>query len=372
MESWGGGEQVLLNLATSITDYEIIIASPPGNSLEIFKKNHIKVYKEKNLKKLFKVNTDWHINDKLIIIFRIVFALPGLLLFIKKEKIDLILANGNFAALYALPLSKISGIKFIITQHFIYCKNSTQARITSYVAKYAEKLICVSNAMADTIKLIVNKNSHEKILVIYNGVEIPEDYSNKINVDEKIINIGIVGSILRWKGIDQILEQLNPMLKNRGDIIVSIIGSTTTDPDSEIFHSELKYYIRSYNFEKKVKFLGKLDSKSDIYSSLDIVINYSRDPESFSLTVAEAMSFGKIVIGPQMGGPAELIENGYSGFLCEPTKPDKLKDLVEYCIDNFDSEEFIMIRRNARKRMIECFSIEKFKNNYLELFRKLT
>ena len=297
--------------------------------------------------------------------------MPGLLSFVKHEKIDLILANGNFAALYAAPLSKICGVKFIITQHFIYYKNSTQARITSYLAKYAEKLICVSNAMADTIKSIVNENFYEKILVIYNGIVIPKDYSKKNNVDKTVINIGIVGSILRWKGIDQILKALNPILTNGKDIIISIIGSTTTDPDSEIFYNELKNYIQSHNFGRKINFLGEFDKKSDIYSSLDMVINYSRDPESFSLTVAEAMSFGKIVIGPQIGGPAEIIENGYNGFLCEPNNTDKLNKVVEYCIDNFDSEEFIMIRRNARKRIIENFSTDNLKNNYLELFRTL-
>ena len=116
MESWGGGEQVLLNLATSITDYEIIIATPPGNALDKFKKNHIKVYKVNSLKKFEKESADWHLKEKLIILFRIIFSLPGLLLFVKQEKIDLVLANGNFAALYALPLSKISGVKFIIIQ----------------------------------------------------------------------------------------------------------------------------------------------------------------------------------------------------------------------------------------------------------------
>jgi glycosyltransferase involved in cell wall biosynthesis len=371
MDSWGGGEQVLLNLAKSIAEYEIIIASPPGDSLNIFKKNHIKVYEVKSLKKLFKVSADWQLNDKLIILLRIISSLPTLLFFVKHEKIDLILANGNFAALYAVPLSKISGVKFFIIQHFIYHKNSTHARITSYLAKYAQKLICVSNAMADTIKSIVSENFHEKILVIYNGIVIPKDYTKKNNADKTVINIGIVCSILRWKGIDQILEALSPTLTKREDIVVSIIGSTTTDPDSEIFYDELKNYIQSHNFEKKIKFLGAFDTKSDIYFSLDIVINYSRDPESFSLTVAEAMSFGKIVIGPQIGGPSELIENGSNGFLCEPNNPDKLNDIVEYCIDNFHSEEFIVIKRNARKRIIENFSIDNLKNNYLELFRTL-
>jgi glycosyltransferase involved in cell wall biosynthesis len=235
MDSWGGGEQVLLNLAKSITEYEIIIASPPGDSLNKFKKHHIKVYEVKRLKKLFKVSDDWHLNDKFIILLRIISSLPTLLFFVKHEKIDLILANGNFAALYAVPLSKISGVKFFIIQHFIYYKNSTHARITAYLAKYAEKLICVSNAMADTIKSIVNESFHEKILVIYNGIVIPEDYSKKNDVDKSVINIGVVGSILRWKGIDQILEALSPTLTKREEIVVSIIGSTTTYPDSEIF-----------------------------------------------------------------------------------------------------------------------------------------
>ncbi|MEE9450698.1 MAG: glycosyltransferase family 4 protein [Ignavibacteriaceae bacterium] len=371
MESWGGGEQVLLDLALTKKEFKIIITSPPGNASKIFKKNLIEVYELRSLKKLFKTATHWSLLNKFKILMGILTSLPKLYRIIKSEKIDLILANGNFAGLYTFPLSKLTNIKFIIIQHFIYDKLSVETKITAYLARFAERLVCVSQTVANKTKTFVKNNLFEKIIVIHNGVQIPALMIGKKYTANDVINIGIVGSILRLKGIDQILEALIPIIKDRKDVMISIIGSTSVDPDSVIYFNELKNYIKSHNVDEKIKFPGNIKTKSEIYSPLNIVINYSRIPEAFSLTTAEAMSFGKIVIAANLGGPMELIDNKKNGFLCDPNKPEELKKIVEYCINNLHTEQLQQIRLNARLKIETTFSLDVFRTKYIGLFQEV-
>ena len=116
---------------------------------------------------------------------------------------------------------------------------------------------------------------------------------------------------------------------------------------------------------------GSIKTKSEIYSPLNIVINYSRSPEAFSLTTAEAMSFGKIVITANIGGPTELIDNEKNGFLCEPNKPEELKKIVEYCINNLHTEQLQQIRLNARLKIETTFSLDVFRTKYNGLFQEV-
>ena len=165
MESWGGGEQVLLDLASTIKEFKIIITSPPGNAFKIFKENLIEVYELRGLKKLFKTAAHWSPLNKFRILLGILISLPKLYRIIKSEKIDLILANGNFAGLYAFPLSKLTNVKFIVIQHFVYDKLSTETKITAYLARFAERLVCVSQAVANKTKTFVKNNLLGKIIV---------------------------------------------------------------------------------------------------------------------------------------------------------------------------------------------------------------
>ena len=371
MESWGGGEQVLLDLASTIKEFKIIITSPPGNASKIFKENLIEVYELRGLKKLFKTAIHWSLLNKFRILLGILTSLPKLYRIIKSEKIDLILANGNFAGLYTFPLSKLTNVKFIVIQHFVYDKLSTETKITAYLARFAERLVCVSQAVANKTKTFVKNNLLGKIIVIHNGVQIPKLKIGEAYNTHDGINIGIVGSILRWKGIDQILEALIPIIKERNDVMISVIGSTSVDPDSVIYFNELKNYVKSHNVEEKIKFPGNIKTKSEIYSPLNIAINYSRSPEAFSLTTAEAMSFGKIVIAANLGGPKELIDNEKNGFLCEPNKPEELKRIVEYCIDNLHTEQLQKVRLDAKLKIETTFSLDVFRSKYTGLFQEV-
>jgi glycosyltransferase involved in cell wall biosynthesis len=118
--------------------------------------------------------------------------------------------------------------------------------------------------------------------------------------------------------------------------------------------------------------MGYVDSKNLIYNNLDIVINFSTIPESFSFATIEAMAYKKVIIAADIGGPAEIIDNKYNGFLVEAGNSPLLKETVCYCIDNFHSAEFNEIRNNARKTIEDKYSFINFASSYEVLFNQLS
>ncbi|MGE5806141.1 MAG: glycosyltransferase family 4 protein, partial [Ignavibacteria bacterium] len=335
MQNWGGGEEFLLTLCKNVKDYDFIIASPEGKPFDIFRENKIKTYNINTLKKIYRRKEGWRLSSYLKIIFNIKISALRLLRLLKKENPSIILANGLFAAMYSLLLVFLARKRFIVVQHLIFDESSIEKRIVNLVYKHAEKIICVSKAVRDNVLLILKKDSSSKVIVIPNAIKIPVDTSNRRDSDQ--LNIGMIGSIIRIKGIHLVIEALKNILKNRNARLY-LYGTTAGDADSVRYESELNKMINETDLNSKIFFKGYQDSKEIIYSSLDIVINYSLVPESFSFTVLESMAYKKIIICAEEGGPREIIKNGENGFLVSPKDVKLLERKIQFCIDSLHTE----------------------------------
>lgn len=78
---------------------------------------------------------------------------------------------------------------------------------------------------------------------------------------------------------------------------------------------------------------------SSLYSSHDLVLNLS-DParwiETFGLTLAEGMAFGLPAIAPNAGGPTEIVTEGVTGFLVDPTSSEEVVTRISQLVANPD------------------------------------
>ncbi len=369
MENWGGGEQVLWDIVNSLDKHTFIIAAPNKDFYKVFNTSNSSFFTINSMRKIYNNKYGWDPTNKIKILYGIVISSFKLISLVKRENIDFILANGNFAGLFAYAINWFTKKDFIIIQHNILSDSPADIKVIPLVLKHAKKIVCVSNSVAESIKSKVKTKIQDKIKVIYNGIKYPEKIPEKTSVEK--ITIGIVGSISRVKGTDNTIKILSPLLKSRNNVFLSIIGTTTQEPDSSLLLEEINQYINRNSLEAKVKFTGEIKDKNDIYSQLDIVINYTHVPEAFSLSTAEAMAYGKIAIAKNAGGPTEIIEDGISGFLCSPDSPDELLQKTEYCIDNINTDQFNQLRLNARNKVKEMFPVEKFKENYIKLFDEL-
>lgn len=371
MEHWGGGEEFLLKLAMNVADYEFIIASPNGEPLNVFKRNGIKSVEINSLKKYYQNTGSWSFLLKIKTFFNVKFSTIKLIGVILKHNVDLILANGNFAGIYSLPSALLTKRKFIVIQHLIYKKDTLESKILKILNRYSDKLICISVAVSENVKNILGEDKTNNIMIIRHGIEMPalNEIDKKTNTNKDEINIGIIGSIIRLKAIDIIIDALQEIIFENRNVHLHIFGSVRSDEsDSIMYEEELKKMIIEKNLSENIHFHGFEKLKERIYDNLDIVVNYSKVPESFSLTVLEAMSFGKIVIASDIGGPKELIKNNENGFLIPPSNKNALKEKLEYCISNLNSAEFDNIKKCARKTVEEKFSLKKFSSDYKKYF----
>jgi len=89
-----------------------------------------------------------------------------------------------------------------------------------------------------------------------------------------------------------------------------------------------------------VEFLGRIPEErvvplyleADIFLHPQITANNGGDVEGFGLTIADAMSFGALVIAGKDGGPGDFIRHGVTGFLVDGSKTEAIADQLERAI----------------------------------------
>jgi len=141
----------------------------------------------------------------------------------------------------------------------------------------------------------------------------------------------------RYKGHDVVLRALPSVIAKVPDLSYVVVGDGDDRPQFEILAREL-------GVAEHVRFTGEVsDSElADLYRRSAVfalpartVIN-DHDPkgEGFGIVYLEAMAFGKPVIGPNYGAPAELIRHGETGLLVDPEDPASVAEAVVSLVKN--------------------------------------
>jgi len=370
MDSWGGGEEVLLKIALHVKGFSFFVATPPGTPANIFFKQNLNVFSLDSLKKIYRRNDHWAFSDKLNALANILKSVLPLYSFMKKKNISVVVANGNFAALFALPLVFLFKKKLVVIQHLLYEKKSFEGKLLKTLAKYSDRFICVSKSVAENIQAFTGEGFRGKSSVIYNGISLPERDSEflKSRVSEDEIRFALVGSIIREKGHDRILDVFSELTKNFPQCRLYIFGEPRDERSSKFFHQTLLDKVESFKIGDKVFFKGYVDEKDALYDQIDVLINYSVVPESFSMTIIEALARKKIVIASNEGGPSEILQNSINGFLVEPRDKHALFKTMMDVVRQIENNSLNDMRKNGRATVEERFSLDRFAEEYKNMF----
>ena len=121
----------------------------------------------------------------------------------------------------------------------------------------------------------------------------------------------------------------------------------------------------------EIPYISKDEELAKLYAACDVLF-YPTNADNFPLVVLEAMSCGLPVIASEIGGISEIIQDNFNGFLVEAysevtTYENKLADVF----NNRDSASFKLISLNARKTIVEKYSLKMMFKNYELLYRSL-
>lgn len=195
-----------------------------------------------------------------------------------------------------------------------------------------------------------------KIAVIHNGIVIPQ-YSSSEQGSSGLFLIGSSGRLFPVKDFSLMVE-ISKCLQDEKKIRLSLAGE---GPERMYIEKQ----INAASLQEVFTLEGHLDNMNTFYQKLDIYLNTSVH-EGIPLTILEAMAHGLPVIAPRVGGIPEIVDDGVNGFLISERDAGKF---AEKCLLLAHNEELRQkMSAAARKKAVECFSVERMTEKYLQVY----
>jgi glycosyltransferase involved in cell wall biosynthesis len=186
----------------------------------------------------------------------------------------------------------------------------------------------------------------EKALLVHNGVAWANENGRRRS--PRPTRIGIVGQVGDWKGHDDLMEALRILGQDRLDFACSVFGTG----DAGYLRS-LRAKCASLGLADHVDFRGFVSDPEEIYGAMDICVVPSRFAEPFGLVAAEAGLRGIPVIATRQGGLPEIIKDGETGYLVEPSAPSEIADRIKRLIGDESLRD--RLGAAARERVLMHF-----------------
>ena len=254
----------------------------------------------------------------------------------KKNPYSIIHLHGDFIeAYFGGKLSKKLSIPAVITIHAGLNKRLLKPKNANYFKNIA-KIICVSKEIVEDLKDVgVPEN---KLAVISSGI-----YLNEFkNVDEHKIAILrnqyskpiiiSVGVLRINKGFKYLIESFKEIKEkfNAATLIIIGDGSNKNELETQAKNIGNIYFLGCQSHDKVIEYLKAADIF--VLASVSTV----GDREGTPTVVMEAMAAGLPVIATNVGGIADLIEDGKNGLITDSGHTEKLAAAIIELINNPD------------------------------------
>ncbi|MGA8940721.1 MAG: glycosyltransferase family 4 protein [Acidobacteriaceae bacterium] len=166
----------------------------------------------------------------------------------------------------------------------------------------------------------VDRIDADRVLTIHNGIDLSDWISTpKITKASARLHVTTVGNIRRVKGHDIFLKAAAIILSQYPEVDFSIAGDVLEDD----YFEELQGLIRDLNLSNRFCFTGGVTNLREHLRAADIFVLPSRS-EGFSNAIIEAMAASLPVVATNVGGNAEAVMEGVTGFLVPPDDSELL------------------------------------------------
>lgn len=169
------------------------------------------------------------------------------------------------------------------------------------------------------------------------------------------------------KGVDTLLRAFDVALPNlpQGMRLV-VVGD---GPDG----ADFKALASSLGCASRIEFAGyQTGGALQAYvERASLAIASSRWRENMPYSIVEAFAAGTPVIGTNIGGIPELVDEGKTGFICEPGGVQSMADAISRGMSAFlDRSAYSRLQSNCRSYVMENCSREKFMNDLVNLYKE--
>lgn len=221
------------------------------------------------------------------------------------------------------------------------------AILTSIALKTADAFLVLSKAVESRIRtLFPDRKVFRSSLPVYDCYLTAETVSGKdarheLNLDEKNV-IMFFGYIRKYKGLMNLIEAMPEIKRGVPNLHLLIVGEFYDDP------AEYKDAIERRGIADNVTIVNEYVPNEQVRRYFDasnlVVLPYNEATQSGILNIAYA--FGKPVIVTDVGGLAELVQEGKTGYVVPAHDVNALaRSVVRYFRENRELEFSNYIKR---------------------------
>lgn len=218
---------------------------------------------------------------------------------------------------------------------------------------YVDKFICPSEFYMN--KFIEFGIPKEKVVHIPNFVDVSKFNPNYEHEDYFVY----FGRLSEEKGINTLIKSMKYVNKSK----LIIVG---TGP----IEKELKEFVVKENI-KNVEFVGFKTGNEleNIIKKSRFIVIPSEWYENAPMSIIEAMAYGKAVLGSNIGGIPEFIEDNHTGMIFNTKDEIDLASKINYLID--EEKQTIEMGKNARIRAEKLYDKTVHYEKIMDLYNEV-
>jgi glycosyltransferase involved in cell wall biosynthesis len=296
-------------------------------------------------------------------------TLRSLRRWIKAKKLHMVVSWMPKAHMYVSPVALLLPVRAVWFQHGVPHRHPIDRLITLLPADAV--LCCSETSKRGQDQLFPVRPSH----VCYPGVALSAGEGKSKSEARECLGlpkttpvIGMVARLEHWKGAHVFVDAAAQILKRYPEATLFIVGGK--HPFDVAYSEKVYAMVKQMNYGERLILAGQRPMlEVPLWqAAADVIVHPVVGVEPFGMSVVEAMGQGKVVVASDLGGPAEVIENGVSGILIRGGDPGLLASTVIQLLE--DPSRCVAIEKQASLRA-QRFSVDAFAERFNEVMAKL-
>ncbi|MFC7237802.1 glycosyltransferase family 4 protein [Saliphagus sp. GCM10025317] len=182
-----------------------------------------------------------------------------------------------------------------------------------------------------------------------------ERFENRIEVQESGLCLGYVGGLQPYKGLEDLATALESV---DADCKLIVAGDGPERRRLEQIFGETATFLGSVPYEQI----------PSLYHEFDAFVLPSHT-EGLPRVILEAQATATPVVATRVGGVPEIVQDGETGLLCDPHRPDQLATVIDRLAT--DEREREWLGENGRTAVEKGFSWDELYDRYERALRQV-
>ncbi|MEA2573866.1 MAG: hypothetical protein QOH93_1164 [Chloroflexia bacterium] len=242
---------------------------------------------------------------------------------IRKYHIDIVHSNTS-TILSGAVAARLEGVPHVWHVHELF--RPFEGRVLTRLLYSLAAQVVVPSGAALANLVASYPPVRQKVQVIKNGIDptpyrtVSPEQVKELRAEWKIPTgarvVGMIGRIGMWKGEEQFVEVAARLTETGTDGRFVIVGGVFDDRKHHL--ERLEALIEEKGLKERVVVAGLRSDVPVAVNLFDVLVHLPVRAEPFGLVAVEAMSASKPVVAVALGGLAEIVDNGETGFLVAP------------------------------------------------------